>query len=391
MRRVIWIVLDSVGMGELPDAAEYGDVGSNTLGNIAKKVGLKLPNMRELGLGNIYGMDGVQPVYSPKGCFGRLAEISKGKDTTTGHWEMIGIISRYPFPTYPDGFPKEVIDAFCKAAGVEGVLGNCVASGTKIIEELGEEHLRTGYPIVYTSADSVFQIACHESIYPPERLYEICEAARELLTGEHGVGRVIARPFIGNNSKDFTRTSNRRDFSLKPPKNNLLVKLTEKNVPVMAVGKIEDIFCGEGITYAVHTKDNNDGIDKTIEYMENTEGGLIFTNLVEFDSVWGHRNNTEGYAEGLEAFDSRLPEIISRLKAEDMLIITADHGCDPTTESTDHSREYVPVLFYGKKLKNNINLGSGSTFANIGQTVAEYLGIGKVLAAGDSLVNIIVE
>ena len=391
MRRVIWIVLDSVGMGELPDAAEYGDVGSNTLGNIAKKVGLKLPNMRELGLGNIYGMDGVQPVYSPKGCFGRLAEISKGKDTTTGHWEMIGIISRYPFPTYPDGFPKEVIDAFCKAAGVEGVLGNCVASGTKIIEELGEEHLRTGYPIVYTSADSVFQIACHESIYPPERLYEICEAARELLTGEHGVGRVIARPFIGNNSKDFTRTSNRRDFSLKPPKNNLLVKLTEKNVPVMAVGKIEDIFCGEGITEAVHTKDNNDGIDKTIEYMENTEGGLIFTNLVEFDSVWGHRNNTEGYAEGLEAFDSRLPEIISRLKAEDMLIITADHGCDPTTESTDHSREYVPVLFYGKELKNNINLGTGSTFANIGQTVAEYLGIGKVLAAGDSLVNIIVE
>ncbi len=391
MRRVIWIVLDSVGMGELPDAAEYGDVGSNTLGNIAKKVGLKLPNMRELGLGNIYGMDGVEPVYSPTGCYGRLAEISKGKDTTTGHWEMIGIVSRHPFPTYPDGFPKEVIDAFCKAAGVEGVLGNCVASGTKIIEELGEEHLRTGYPIVYTSADSVFQIACHESIYPPEKLYEICEAARELLTGEHGVGRVIARPFIGNNAKDFTRTSNRRDFSLKPPKDNLLVKLTENNVPVMAVGKIEDIFCGEGITYAVHTKDNNDGIDKTIEYMENTEGGLIFTNLVEFDSVWGHRNNTEGYAEGLEAFDSRLPEIIGRLKADDMLIITADHGCDPTTESTDHSREYVPVLFYGNKLKNNINLGTGSTFANIGQTVAEYLGIGKVLAAGDSLVNIIVE
>ncbi|MBO5227700.1 MAG: phosphopentomutase [Lachnospiraceae bacterium] len=391
MRRVIWIVLDSVGMGELPDAAEYGDVGSNTLGNIAKKVGLKLPNMRELGLGNIYGMDGVQPVYSPKGCFGRLAEISKGKDTTTGHWEMIGIISEHPFPTYPDGFPKEIIDAFCKAAGVEGVLGNCVASGTKIIEELGEEHLRTGYPIVYTSADSVFQIACHESIYPPEKLYEICEAARELLTGEHGVGRVIARPFIGNNAKDFTRTSNRRDFSLKPPKDNLLVKLTENNVPVMAVGKIEDIFCGEGITYAVHTKDNNDGIDKTIEYMENTEGGLIFTNLVEFDSVWGHRNNTEGYAKGLEDFDARLPEITSRLEAEDMLIITADHGCDPTTESTDHSREYVPVLFYGKKLKNNINLGTGSTFANIGQTVAEYLGIGKLLAAGDSLVNIIVE
>ncbi len=389
MRRVIWIVLDSVGMGELPDAAAYGDAGSNTLGNIAKTVGLKLPNMRSLGLGNIDGMEGIDPVDNPKGCYGRLAEVSKGKDTTTGHWEMVGIISEKPFPTYPDGFPQDVIDAFCKVAGVKGVLGNCVASGTKIIEELGEEHLRTGYPIVYTSADSVFQIACHESIYPPEKLYEICEAARELLCGEHAVGRVIARPFIGNNSNDFTRTSNRRDFSLKPPKNNLLVKLNDNNVPVWAVGKIEDIFCGEGITEAVHIKDNNDGLDKTIEYMENIEGGLIFTNLVEFDSVWGHRNDPEGYAKGLEAFDERLPEMLDRLKEEDMLIITADHGCDPTTESTDHSREYVPVLFYGKNLQNNINLGTGATFASIGQTVAEYLGIGKVLAAGESFMDVI--
>ncbi len=389
MRRVIWIVLDSVGMGELPDAAEYGDIGSNTLGNIAKAVGLNLPNMRSLGLGNIDGMEGIAPVDNPKGCYGRLAEISKGKDTTTGHWEMVGIISEKPFPTYPNGFPKDVIDAFCKAAGVEGVLANCVASGTKIIEELGEEHLRTKFPIVYTSADSVFQIACHESIYPPEKLYEICEAARELLVGRHGVGRVIARPFIGNNSNNFTRTSNRRDFSLKPPKDNLLVKLSSNNVPVWAVGKIEDIFCGEGITEAVHIKDNNDGVDKTIEYMENIEGGLIFTNLVEFDSVWGHRNDPEGYAKGLEAFDERLPEILDKLKEDDMLIITADHGCDPTTESTDHSREYVPVLFYGKNLQNNINLGTGATFASIGQTVAEYLGIGKVLAAGESFMNVI--
>ncbi|MBQ9765013.1 MAG: phosphopentomutase [Lachnospiraceae bacterium] len=390
MKRVIWIVLDSVGMGELPDASEYGDVGSNTIGNIAKEVGLKLPNMQNLGLGNIDGMEGIAATSEPNACYGRLAEISKGKDTTTGHWEMVGIISAKPFPTYPEGFPKDVIDAFCKAAGVDGVLGNCVASGTKIIEKLGEEHLRTGYPIVYTSADSVFQIACHESIYPPERLYEICEAARELLCDEHAVGRVIARPFVGNNAGDFKRTSNRRDFSLKPPKNNLLVKLTENNIPVMAVGKIEDIFCGEGITKAVHTKDNNDGIDKTIEYMENTEGGLIFTNLVEFDMVWGHRNDPAGYAKGLEAFDERLPEIISNMKEDDLLIITADHGCDPTTESTDHSREYVPVLFYGKKLKNNINLGTGSTFANIGQTVADYLGIGNALDAGKSYVNDII-
>ena len=387
-KRVFLIVLDSVGIGAEPDAHLFGDEGSNTLGAVREHINFNCPNMVSLGLFNIDGVGG--GVVAPRAAHARLQESSMGKDTTIGHWEIAGILSEKPLPTYPCGFPDEIIAEFERVCGRK-TLCNKPYSGTDVIRDYGEEHIKTGALIVYTSADSVFQIACHESIYPPERLYEICEAARELLTGEHGVGRVLARPFIGNNSNDFTRTSNRRDFSLKPPKDNLLVKLTDNDIPVMAVGKIEDIFCGEGITYAVHTKDNNDGIDKTIEYMENTEGGLIFTNLVEFDSVWGHRNNTEGYAKGLEDFDSRLPEIISRLKDEDILIITADHGCDPTTESTDHSREYVPVLFYGNKLKNNINLGTGSTFANIGQTVAEYLGIGKVLAAGDSLVNIIVE
>lgn len=384
MRRVIWIVLDSVGMGELPDAATYGDVGSNTLGNIAKLTRLELPNMRRLGLGNIDGMVNIDGVNAPEGCFGRLAELSCGKDTTTGHWEMIGIISKRPFPTYPDGFPADIIESFCREAKVPGVLGNCVASGTEIIKQLGEEHMRTGFPIVYTSADSVFQIACHEEIYPPKRLYEMCEAARGILCGEHAVGRVIARPFIGNSAADFTRTSNRRDFSLHPPKDNLLIKLSQSGQPVMAVGKIEDIFCGEGIAKAVHTKDNNDGIDRTLEYMKESDRGLIFTNLVEFDMMWGHRNNVEGYARGLEAFDRRLPEITENMRDEDLLIITADHGCDPTTPSTDHSREYVPVLFYGKQFKKNVNLGTGSTFANIGQTVAEYLECGEMLQTGES-------
>lgn len=384
MRRVIWIVLDSVGMGELPDADKYGDVGSNTLGNIAKIRPMALDNMRKLGLGNIDGMRNIEPVKTPIGCYGRLAEVSQGKDTTTGHWEMVGVVSENPAPTYPDGFPKEVIDAFCKAAGVEGVLANCVASGTEIIKRLGEEHMRTGKPIVYTSADSVFQIAAHEEVISVPRLYEICEAAREILTGEHAVGRVIARPFVGKSAADFTRTSNRRDFSLVPPKYNLLTRLTEAGVPVYAVGKIEDIFCGEGIMEAVHTKDNNDGIDKTLEYMDKAESGLIFTNLVETDMTYGHRNDVEGYAGCVEAFDARLPEIMDRLKSEDILIITADHGCDPTTESTDHSREYVPVLYYGGLLKENVNLRTGKTFANIGQTVGKYLGLKKGIPAGRS-------
>lgn len=384
MRRVIWIVLDSVGMGELPDADKYGDVGSNTLGNIAKLRPMVLGNMRKLGLGNIDGMKNIEPVKTPIGCYGRLAEISKGKDTTTGHWEMVGVVSENPSPTYPDGFPKEIIDAFCKAAKIDGILANCVASGTEIIKRLGKEHIRTGKPIVYTSADSVFQIAAHEKVIPVSRLYEICEAARGVLTGEHAVGRVIARPFVGRNAEDFTRTANRKDFSLVPPKYNLLTRLTEESVPVYAVGKIEDIFCGEGITEAVHTSDNNDGINKTLEYMDKKDYGLIFTNLVETDMVYGHRNDVEGYARCVEEFDARLPQIMDKLKNEDILIITADHGCDPTTESTDHSREYVPVLYYGKQLNENVNLRTGKTFANIGQTVGEYLGLQCGIPVGRS-------
>ena len=381
-KRVIWIVLDSVGMGELPDAGKFGDIGSNTLGNIAKAAGLSLPNMRKLGLGNIEGMVGIEPIEAPSGCYGRLAELSNGKDTTTGHWEMAGIYSKQGFPVYSNGFPKEVIEQFKKEANVEGVLGNCAASGTEIIERLGMEHERTKYPIVYTSADSVFQIACHKSVYPVEELYQMCEKARKILTGKDAVARVIARPFEGYKGQ-YSRTAERKDFSLQPPSDHLLERIKEKGLIVAAVGKIEDIFAGKGITDAVHTKDNMDGVRKTIQYMKRETEGLIFTNLVEFDMKWGHRNDVYGYAKGLEEFDAVLPDILEAMEEEDILVLTADHGCDPTTPSTDHSREYVPVLFYGKKLKQNVNLGTGKSFADIGQTVAELFGL-MPLAIGES-------
>ncbi len=381
-KRVIWIVLDSVGMGELPDAGKFGDIGSNTLGNIAKVAGLFLPNMRKLGLGNIEGMVGIEPIEAPIGCYGRLAELSNGKDTTTGHWEMAGIYSKQGFPVYSNGFPKEVIEQFKKEANVEGVLGNCAASGTEIIERLGMEHERTKYPIVYTSADSVFQIACHKSVYPVEELYQMCEKARKILTGKDAVARVIARPFEGYKGQ-YSRTAERKDFSLQPPSDHLLERIKEKGLIVAAVGKIEDIFAGKGITDAVHTKDNMDGVRKTIQYMKRETEGLIFTNLVEFDMKWGHRNDVYGYAKGLEEFDVVLPDILEAMEEEDILVLTADHGCDPTTPSTDHSREYVPVLFYGKKLKQNVNLGTGKSFADIGQTVAEFFGL-MPLAIGES-------
>ena len=330
VQRVVWIVLDSVGMGEAPDAAAFGDVGANTIAHTAEACGgLHLPNLRSLGYGNIDGMKGIAPVEHPIGAYGRLQERSQGKDTTIGHWEMIGIYTPTPFPTYPEGFPKEIMDEFLKQTGCKGYLGNCVASGTEIIKELGEEHIRTGYPIIYTSADSVFQIAACEAVIPPERLYEICRIARKILTGEHNVARVIARPFV-REGEGFVRTANRRDFSRKPDEKNLLSYMKAAGLTVAAVGKIEDIFDGVGITEAVHTRDNMDGMDQTLAYMKTVNRGLIFTNLVEFDSKWGHRRDAAGYGAGLEAFDLRLKEVLDAMQETDLLVITADHGCDPT-------------------------------------------------------------
>lgn len=374
MKRAIIIVLDSVGMGELPDAEKYGDKGSNTLGNIAASIeGFSLPNLEALGLGNIDNIVGINNVKKPKGCYGRMAEKSAGKDTTTGHWEITGIILNNPFPVYPDGFPKEIIDAFEKLANTK-VIGNIVASGTEIIKMLGDQHVKTGYPIIYTSADSVFQIAAHEDVISIEKLYDMCEKAREILGGEHAVGRVIARPFIGS-SGDYKRTDRRRDFSLEPIGKTILDYAKDKGLYVKGVGKIEDIFNKRGITHAVHTHNNEDGVDKTLEYLEESFEGILFTNLVDFDMLYGHRNDVKAYANALVEFDKRLPEILNALKDDDILFITADHGCDPTTESTDHSREYVPLLVYGKNLKGNVNLGTRSTFCDIAATIAHYLDI----------------
>jgi phosphopentomutase len=386
INRIIWIVLDSVGIGELPDADKFGDVGSDTLGNTAKAVGgLHIPHMEALGIGNIDGAKNINPCKEAQGCFGKLAEISNGKDTTIGHWEMAGIYSPDPFPVYPKGFPDNIINEFVEKTQIPGILANYPASGTEIIHELGDEHVKTGKPIIYTSADSVFQIAAHEDVIPVQRLYEICKIAREILTGKNAVARVIARPFVGENG-NYTRTSNRRDFSLAPTTDNILCRVKNLGLDVIGVGKIEDIFAGVGITEAKHTKNNQDGINTTIEYMKQNNKGIIYTNLVEFDSTWGHRNDYQGYAKGLEEFDARLPEIYACMRDEDLLIITADHGCDPTTPSTDHSREYVPLLMYGKHIKNNVNLHIGKTYANIAQTIAEIFNTTPV-NVGESLLN----
>jgi phosphopentomutase len=370
MKRVILVVLDSVGMGELPDAANYGDTGSNTLGNIAAAIrGFSLPNLEKMGLGNITGMKGYQAAEGPTACFGKMAERSAGKDTTTGHWEMAGIILDKPFPLFPDGFPEEVVKRFEEAIGTK-TLGNFAASGTEIIKQLGQQHVATGYPIIYTSADSVFQIAAHEEVIPVERLYEICRKAREILTGPYAVGRVIARPFIGTEG-NFTRTDRRHDFSLEPVRKTILEYIIEQGMQVKAVGKIVDIFAGKGISESVHIHNNMDGVDKTLEYMKQRFDGLLFTNLVDFDMLYGHRNNPEGYANALSEFDVRLPELLSAMAEEDILLITADHGCDPTTSSTDHSREYVPLLAYGKKIRQGVDLGTRHTFADLAQTLSE--------------------
>ncbi|TEU17636.1 MAG: phosphopentomutase [Anaerolineales bacterium] len=374
IKRVILIILDSMGVGELPDAAEYGDEGSHTLANTAKAVGgLSLPHMQELGLGNITTIEGVPPCDELLGAYGRMAEASKGKDTTTGHWEMAGIYSPRPLPTYPNGFPKELIEEYERRIGRK-ILGNYPRSGTVIIQELGEEHVRTGYPIVYTSADSVFQVAAHEEVIPIEELYRICQIAREMLVGEHAVGRVIARPFIGEPG-NFARTERRKDFSLLPPEPTLLDRLVAAGHPVMGVGKIEDIFAHRGLSQSVHSSNNMACVDQTLVFIQESHGGLIFANLVDFDMLWGHRNNPQGYAGGLQDFDRRLPEIMEAMTAQDILFLTADHGNDPTTPSTDHSREYVPLLAYGSMVKPGVDLGTRETFADLGATVAELLGI----------------
>lgn len=377
MKRAIIIVLDSVGIGELPDAKLYGDEGSNTLGNIYKELGRSgrfgLPNLECLGLGFIDGMDFAPKVGEPLGAYGRMAELSKGKDTTTGHWEIAGIVMDKAFPVYPDGFPHTVIEAFERAIG-RRILGNYPESGTKIIEDLGEEHIKTGFPIVYTSADSVFQIAAHEEVIPVEELYAMCEKARAILTGEHAVGRVIARPFEGVPGS-FRRTGRRRDFSLSPIRKTVLDYISESGLEVRAIGKIEDIFNRKGITHIRHSHGNEEGINDTLDWVREEFAGLLFANLVDFDMLYGHRNDVEGYGRALMEFDRRLPEITGAMRDEDILIITADHGCDPTTASTDHSREYVPLLVYGKRVKGGTNLGTRQGFSDTAATVAEYLGV----------------
>lgn len=374
-KRVIWIVLDSAGVGEEPDADKFGDVGSDTFGHILETYpDANFDNMTKLGLKAIDGTSFVdkKTLEGVTGCYGKGQELSNGKDTTTGHWEMIGINTENPFPTYPDGFPAEIIDEFIKRTGCGRVYGNKVASGIPIIAEYGDDHMKTGYPIVYTSADSVFQIAASEERVGLPKLYEWCEIARSILVGEHGVGRVIARPFV-TVENGYERTSNRRDYALEPDSDNVLMHLSEGGVPVYAVGKISDIFHGSGILEEVHTSSNTDGMEKTREYMHSKDSGLIFTNLVDFDMKYGHRRDTLGYKNALEEFDKWLGETIPLLKDDDILIVDADHGCDPTFKGTDHTREYVPILIYGKKLKAGVNLGTRPTFADIGKTVEEYL------------------
>jgi len=372
-RRMVLLVLDSVGIGEMPDAAEWGDAGSDTLGHILAAEKPYLPNMRRLGLGNIRPLLNLAPHESPEGAYGKAAIYSKGKDTTVGHWEMAGLYTPSPFPTYPQGFPPRIVEPYQKVIGRE-ILGNKTASGTEIIKELGPEHMRTGKPIVYTSADSVFQVAVHEEVVPIEELYRICQIARELLDGPDRVARVIARPFVGAPG-NFKRTGNRKDFAIPPPHQTLLDLMKEKGLGTVGVGKISSIFDHQGVSQSLEAHNNAESVDQTINALHMAPVGMIFTNLVDFDMLWGHRNDVKGYARGLEAFDSRLPDLQAALRSDDCLIITADHGCDPTTISTDHSREYVPILVYSHRLAGGVNLGTRETMADIGQTIAENFGL----------------
>jgi len=388
IKRVVWIVLDSVGIGALPDAERFGDKGCNTLCNTINATHVELKNMERLGIGHIEGVFGLNQVKNPIGNFGRCIELSEGKDTTVGHWEMAGVHSPKPLPTYPNGFPKEIMDEFERLTGCK-TLVNLPYSGTKVLDDYGKLHMETGALIVYTSADSVFQIASHEDIVPLEELYRYCEIARNILQGEHAVARVIARPFNGVEGA-FKRTSNRHDYSLSPPNTTVLDLVKKAGLEVISIGKIEDIFNGQGITKAIHTKNNMEGIDITIKTLSEETEGIIFTNLVEFDSTWGHRNDVVGYANGLLAFDTKLPEILASLKETDVLIMNADHGCDPTTEGTDHTREYIPLLVYGKQLQQGVNLGTRQSFADIGQTIAALLGV-EALSEGNSFLDCIVK
>lgn len=381
MKRVFLIVLDSVGIGEMPDAADYNDEGSNTLLAASTSEFFAMPNMAKLGYFNIDGVHIGTKEEEPKAAYARLAEVSKGKDTTIGHWEIAGVVSKQPLPTFPDGFPKELLDEFSKATG-RGILCNLPYSGTEVIKDYGSEHVKTGKLIVYTSADSVFQVAAHEDVVPVETLYEYCEKARKLLVGKYGIGRVIARPFTGEEGA-YVRTSRRHDFSLEPPAVTMLDELTEAGYSVLSVGKIVDIFAGRGISEYVRTSSNEDGINRTLEYMDKDFDGLCFTNLVDYDMLYGHRNDIDGYAKALSYFDERLPELLAKLREDDVLMITADHGCDPSTPSTDHSREYVPLVIYGKNVKP-VNYGTRDSFADIAATILEYFGVPK-RCAGEPL------
>jgi len=368
-KRICLLVLDSAGIGEMPDAAEWGDAGADTIGNILKTRKVELSNLQSLGLGNIRPLENCSAVDSPIGSYGKCTLKSNGKDTTTGHWEMAGIVLEKAFPTFPDGFPPRIIDEFVALANVPGVLGNVPASGTEIIKELGEEHVRTGKPIVYTSADSVFQIAAHEKIIPVERLYEMCEVAREILNGEDKVGRVIARPFLGSNSTDFKRTENRHDYAVPPPQ-NLLPLLQEAGLDVVCIGKIASIYDSMGVTQDLVAKNNDQTVEQTINALTDETKGLIFSNMVDFDMLYGHRRDTQGYAKALERFDNQLPEIFAVMRDDDLLILTADHGNDPTFRGSDHTREFVPLLVYGPSAKPGVNLGTRGSLADIGQTIA---------------------
>lgn len=382
--RVVLVVLDSVGIGAMPDAEGWGDSGADTLGNILKTRRVVLPNLQKMGLGNIKELNELPAAENPTANFGKCTLKSNGKDTTTGHWEMAGIILEKAFPTFPNGFPERIIDRFVTEASIPGVLGNSVASGTDVIRELGEEHVRTGKPIVYTSADSVFQIAAHENVIPIERQYEICEIARRILHGEDEVGRVIARPFVGDSAETFTRTGNRHDYAVPPPE-NLLPLLKNENFAVVCVGKVASVYDSVGVTEDLTAKNNEQSINQTINAVNKDSRGLIFSNLVDFDMLFGHRRDAEGYAKALEYFDERLPEILDALKEDDLLILTADHGNDPTFRGSDHTREYTPLLVFGKRAKQGVNLGTRGSLSDIGQTIAENFGVR--LKDGESFLN----